>query len=161
MMTMTPRWEWRSFGLHFGQAEKHSGALPPQDVQESDEFYLLTADGGNVKVRAALMDIKALQQVNADGPEQWVPVLKAEFSLAAADLVKVFDALRLPLPAQPRAAYSMDEFIATFAAPGSAIRCLQGHKRRTRYTVGGCMAARTRSYYATFPSVSAVDNPAT
>jgi exopolyphosphatase/guanosine-5'-triphosphate,3'-diphosphate pyrophosphatase len=140
MSPITPRWEWRSFGLRFGAAEAQIAALLPQGVQDSDEIYLLTVGGGNVKVRAGLMDIKALQQVNADGLEQWVPLMKAEFPLAATELAKVFDALRLPVPALPRAAYSLDEFIATFAAPGSAIRRVQVHKRRTRYSIGGCMA---------------------
>src|SRR5512145_473057 len=118
MNTITPRWEWRSFGQRFGAAEAHIAALPPQGVQDSDEIYLLTADGGNVKVRAAQMDIKALKQVNADGLEQWLPVMKAEFPLPAAGVAKVFDALRLQVPALPRADYSLDEFIATFASPG-------------------------------------------
>jgi exopolyphosphatase / guanosine-5'-triphosphate,3'-diphosphate pyrophosphatase len=138
--TITPRWEWRSFGQRFGAAETQIAALQPQGMQESDELYLLTAGGGNVKVRAALMDIKSLEQVNADGLEQWVPVMKAEFPLPAATVTQVFDALRLPVPALPRAAYSLDEFIAAFAAPGSAIRCVRVHKRRTRYRIGGCMA---------------------
>ena len=68
---ITPRWEFRSFGQRFGGAESRLAALPPQGVQESDELYLLSAAGANVKVRDALMDIKALQEVNADGLEQW------------------------------------------------------------------------------------------
>ena len=76
---ITPRWEFRSFGQHFGGAESRLAALPPQGVQESDELYLLSAAGGTVKVRSGLMDIKALTQVNADGLEQWIPVMS--FSL--------------------------------------------------------------------------------
>jgi exopolyphosphatase/guanosine-5'-triphosphate,3'-diphosphate pyrophosphatase len=140
MDIIAARWEWRSFGARFGTAERQLATLPPQGVQESDEFYLLAPDGGNVKVRAALMDIKALKQVNADGLEQWIPVMKAEFPLAAADVAKVFEALRLPLPALARSSYSLDEFLAAFAASGGAIRNVGVHKRRTRYTVGGCMA---------------------
>jgi exopolyphosphatase / guanosine-5'-triphosphate,3'-diphosphate pyrophosphatase len=53
------------------------------------------------------MDIKALQQVNADGLEQWVPVMKAELPLPATAMAQVFDALRLPVPALPRLAYGL------------------------------------------------------
>jgi len=116
MNTIAPRWEWRSFGQHFGPAEKRLAALPSQGVQESDEIYLLSTSGGNVKVRAALMDIKTLQQVDADGLEQWIPVMKAEFPLAADDLAKVFAALHLSLPALARGSYRLDEFIDAFAA---------------------------------------------
>jgi hypothetical protein len=53
MNAVTPRWEWRSFGQRFGPAEKRLAALPPQGVQESDEIYLLSAGGGNVKTPRA------------------------------------------------------------------------------------------------------------
>ena len=138
MDEIKPRWEWRSFGRSFGEAQKKLSALTPQGVQESDEVYLLASGGSNVKVRAALMDIKVLKQVNADGLEQWTPVMKAQFPLAVADAARVFESLRLPLPALSRASYSFDEFIEEFARPGSAIRAVRVHKRRVRYTVGGC-----------------------
>ena len=48
---ITPRWEFRVFGQYFGGAESRLAALPPQGVQESDELYLLSAAGANVKVR--------------------------------------------------------------------------------------------------------------
>jgi len=66
--------------------------------------------------------------------------MKASFPLAAAEAGKVFEALRLPIPAALRASYTLDAFIEQFAAPGGAIRAVKVHKRRTRYTVGGCMA---------------------
>jgi exopolyphosphatase/guanosine-5'-triphosphate,3'-diphosphate pyrophosphatase len=140
MDKITPRWEWRSFGRHFGEAEARLVALTPEGVQESDEVYLLSGAGGNVKVRADLMDIKLLQQVNADGLEQWTPVMKAGFPLPAAEVARVFESLRLPVPALSPASYTFDAFIEAFAQPGGAIRRVDVHKRRTRYTVGGCTA---------------------
>lgn len=115
-------------------------ALTPGGVQESDEIYLLSGAGDNVKVRDALMDIKVLKEVNADGLEQWTPVMKAGFPLPAADVAKVFEAWRLPVPPLSRESYTLDEFIADFAAQGSAIRAVKVHKQRTRHTVGGCTA---------------------
>ena len=49
METIVPRWEWRSFGARFGEAEKRLAGLTPGGVQESDETYLLSGAGGNVK----------------------------------------------------------------------------------------------------------------
>ena len=138
MAAITPRWEWRSFGRRFGAAEGHLAQLTPSGVQESDEVYLLSRAGDNVKVRDALMDIKVLREVNADGLEQWTPVMKAGFPLPAAEATKVLEALGLPLPTPVRASYTLDDFIGQFAAPGGAIRAVKVHKRRTRYTVGGC-----------------------
>ena len=140
MDKITPRWEWRSFGRSFGEAEAQLAGLMPEGVQESDEVYLLSGAGGNVKVRADLMDIKMLQQVNADGLEQWTPVMKAEFPLPAPEATRVFESLRLPVPALSRANYAFNEFIKAFAQPGGAIGMVNVHKRRIRYTVGGCTA---------------------
>ncbi len=140
MADITPRWEWRSFGRRFGGAEARLARLTPSGVQESDEIYLLSGAGENVKVRDALMDIKVLREVNADGLEQWTPIMKAGFPLQAADATRVFEALRLPQPTPARASYTLDQFLAQFAAPGGPIRAVKVHKRRTRYTVGGCMA---------------------
>jgi exopolyphosphatase/guanosine-5'-triphosphate,3'-diphosphate pyrophosphatase len=140
MVEITPRWEWRSFGRRFGEAETRLAALTPGGVQESDEIYLLSGAGGNVKVRDALMDIKVLRQVNADGLEQWTPVMKAGFPLPAAEAAEVFGALRFPVPSLSRASYTLDEIIKEFAALGCAIREVKVHKRRTLYTVGSCMA---------------------
>jgi len=140
MSEITPRWEWRSFGQRFGEAGQRLAALTPGGVQESDEIYLLSGAGGNVKIRAELMDIKVLREVSADGLEQWTPVMKAGFPLPAAEATKVLAALGLPLPAPVRASYTLDEFLGQFAAPGGAVRAVNVHKRRVRYTVGGCMA---------------------
>ena len=52
----------------------------------------------------------------------------------------MLEALGLPIPTPVRASYTLDEFIGQFAAPGGTIRAVKVHKRRTRYTVGGCMA---------------------
>jgi exopolyphosphatase/guanosine-5'-triphosphate,3'-diphosphate pyrophosphatase len=135
-----PRWEWRSFGRCFGKAEAHLAKLKPGGVQESDEIYLLPAAGDNVKVRDELMDIKVLRETNAEGLEQWSPVMKAAFPLPATEAKKVFESLHLPALPPSRASFSLDEFLETFAAPGGAIRAVKVHKRRVRYTVGGCMA---------------------
>jgi exopolyphosphatase/guanosine-5'-triphosphate,3'-diphosphate pyrophosphatase len=140
MNEITPRWEWRSFGRRFGEAEARLAALTPTGVQESDEVYLLSGAGDNVKVRDALMDIKVLREVNADGLEQWTPVMKAGFPLPATEAARVFESLRLPVPSLSRGSYTFDEFIEAFAQPGGATRRVDIHKRRVRYTVGGCMA---------------------
>jgi len=143
MGEITPRWEWRAFGRRFGEAQAQLAALTAQGVQESDEIYLLSDAGGNVKVRDALLDIKVLRQVDAQGLEQWEPVMKAEFPLPAAQVAQVFEALHLPGPSLSRGSYGLDEFMQEFAAPGGAIRAVKVHKLRTHYTVGGCMAELT------------------
>ncbi len=124
MSVIIPRWEFRTFGQHFGAAEAAFGAMTPGAVQESDEIYLLVDDGQPttdvVKIRFDLMDVKTLREVNPDGLERWEPVAKVAFPLAPADLAIVTQALRLPSTPSDDAAASLDGFLAEVARPGSA-----------------------------------------
>ena len=140
MPEIVPRWEWRWFGRRFGPAESRLATLTPGAVQESSETYLLSGAGDNVKVRDALMDIKVLREMRRNGLEQWTPVMKAGFPLPADEVTKVFAALRLDPPPLHRASYDLEQFIAELAVPSGRIRAISVQKRRTRYTVGGCMA---------------------
>ena len=90
------RWEWRTFGEQFGGAEERLGSLEPERVAESDETYLLSAEGVDaVKVRDGLMDVKHLEQVDDDGLELWKPVMKSPLPISAADARAVLAALRV------------------------------------------------------------------
>ena len=140
MTTIIPRWEWRTFGSHFGIAESRFAELTPEAVQESDELYVLGGSGANVKVRDDLMDIKVLREVNAEGLERWEPVMKQGFPLPAADAAKVFASLGLAVPERVRSAYTLDQFTEKVVAP-SGLQAVRVHKRRVRYTVGGCTSS--------------------
>ncbi len=68
MDTIIPRWEWRTFGTDFGAAEATFAALEPELTQESDEVYLLSPrTDAAVKIRAGLMDVKKLKEVDDAG----------------------------------------------------------------------------------------------
>jgi exopolyphosphatase/guanosine-5'-triphosphate,3'-diphosphate pyrophosphatase len=114
MPDITPRWEWRAFGRHFGEAESQLRARTPDAEQESDEIYVLAGPDANVKLRDGLVDIKRLRQVDAHGLELWVPVRKEPCTL--------------------------DRFLAEFAGGDRPGRPVRVHKRRRRYTFGGCLA---------------------
>ena len=137
MATIIPRWEWRTFGTRFGVAEARFAAMTPGAVQESDELYLLSGEGDNVKVRDDLMDIKVFRETSPDGLERWEPVMKAGFPLPAADVGRVLVALRIPVPPLGRERYTLDQFVDELARP-AGVRPVAVHKRRVRYTVGGC-----------------------
>jgi exopolyphosphatase/guanosine-5'-triphosphate,3'-diphosphate pyrophosphatase len=136
--TIIPRWEWRTFGSRFGAADVVFRALTPTGIQESDELYLLSGMGDNVKVRDDLMDIKVLKEVNADGLEQWTPVMKAGFPLPAAEVANVFEALRREVPPMTREAYTLDQFVDELVSVSDGLRAVPVHKRRVRYVIGGC-----------------------
>jgi exopolyphosphatase / guanosine-5'-triphosphate,3'-diphosphate pyrophosphatase len=140
-----PRWEWRSFGERFGEAESDLAARSPDQVIESDEVYLLSDTGADVvKVRHELMDIKRLQQVDDDGLEQWSPVMKASLPLSADDFTAVAAALGVEAsPPAARTSYSLAEVREELIQPNPHLLEIEVHKRRQRYTVDGCMAELT------------------
>jgi exopolyphosphatase/guanosine-5'-triphosphate,3'-diphosphate pyrophosphatase len=131
---IVPRWEWRSFGESFGSAEAALTAHAPERVHETDELYLLSPESdASVKVRDALMDVKQLEGVNADGLEQWRPVMKAPFPLGADDVRFVLDALHAPPAASGLPEYGLDD-LAGLALTAKV------HKRRAHYRIDGCLA---------------------
>jgi exopolyphosphatase / guanosine-5'-triphosphate,3'-diphosphate pyrophosphatase len=137
------RWEWRVFGSGFRPAEDAFAALNPGRVEEGDEVYLLSAAGSNVKIRDGLMDIKLLREVDAAGLERWEPVMKAGFPLSRGDVASVFDALGVDPPPLTRDAYTSEQLLAGLVEPSDAVRVVRVHKRRARFTLGGCMAELT------------------
>jgi exopolyphosphatase/guanosine-5'-triphosphate,3'-diphosphate pyrophosphatase len=141
MAEIVPRWEWRTFGDAFGAAEEAFAALTAERVDESDELYLLArASDASVKVREGLLDVKHLQGVDEDGLEQWVPVMKGAFPLAAEGVGTMLARLRAAAPPLDRAAYTLAELVDEVVRPNEALLAVEVHKRRARYTVGGCMA---------------------
>jgi exopolyphosphatase/guanosine-5'-triphosphate,3'-diphosphate pyrophosphatase len=142
MPEIVPRWEWRTFGDSFGDAElAFSGE--PERVQESDEIYFLSVAGGDtVKVRDELMDVKRLEHVNDDGLEQWTPVLKASFPLPAETVTAVLAGLHVTVDLA-RDTYTQEQFEGEVVEPNPALLAVPVHKVRQRFTIGGCMTELT------------------
>ncbi|HYJ23579.1 MAG TPA: Ppx/GppA family phosphatase, partial [Acidimicrobiia bacterium] len=143
MTTIVPRWEWRTFGSDFGTAEEVFAALEPTAIQESDEVYLRTGSGPIVKIRDGLMDVKVLQVVSPEGLEQWVPIMKEGFPLSAENVARVFAMLEIATPPLHRDSYTLDQFLTEVLESHPEVSAVPIHKRRVRYTLGGCMAEVT------------------
>ena len=138
---IVPRWEWRTFGDDFGEADRWFAAATSERVQESDETYLLSLQSdASVKVRDALMDVKLLEETDRDGLEQWKPVMKAEFPLPADGVREVFAALAASAPALDRDRYTLEQLTGELIEPDPGLRAVDVHKRRERFTVVGAMA---------------------
>jgi exopolyphosphatase/guanosine-5'-triphosphate,3'-diphosphate pyrophosphatase len=138
---IVPRWEWRAFGDSFGGSENPFAGYEPSGTQESDEIYLLSPDSSeNVKVRDGLLDIKKFQRANADGLEQWKPVLKHGFPLPMAAVMSMFNVLGVTSPTLARGDYTLQQLTDELVASVPGMRVVKVHKTRTRYTVDGCMS---------------------
>lgn len=140
MTTNVARWEWRAFGTRFGAAEDAITARSSGETQQSDELYVLSTGGANVKVRDDLMDVKVLQEVDAWGLERWEPVMKRGSPLSASDVSRVFEALAVPPPPLGGHPYSLDRFVSELVEQSEHLRTVEVHKRRVRSTLDGCMA---------------------
>ena len=137
--TIVPRWEWRTFGEQFGDADRRLAPLASGPAEVSDELYLLGhGTEASVKVRDRLMDVKRLERVDEHGLEQWRPVMKAPFPLRKADVAVVLDALGAAAELE-RPEYTLAQFVAVVEGQRDDLLAVEVHKRRSRLTFGGCM----------------------
>ena len=144
MDKIVPRWEWRTFGDGFGEADARFAAMEPEGIQESDEIYLVSSIPDKVvKVRAGLMDVKSLERVDEAGLEQWVPVLKVEMPLSPEDADRFSATLGVPVRASDQGRYTLEELVAELAASYPEMRVVPVHKKRLRFRIGGCMTEMT------------------
>ena len=138
---IVPRWEWRTFGEEFGDAERQLAARVVGPAQESDELYLLGhRSEASVKVRGRLMDVKHLERIDEHGLEQWRPVMKASFPLSQSDVVAVIEPLGAAPAGLSRQEYTLDELVAEVRRRHVDLRPVRVYKRRARFTFRGCMA---------------------
>jgi ribosomal protein L30/L7E len=136
-----PRFEFRTFGQNFDEAAKRMArfSVPvPENVWErfSDEIYIVSRnnDSNNTKIRDGKMEIKTLVQT-VDGLEQWNPLVKTEFPIAAEELKnKIFPALEVTMPELNKTIYSYTEFIdLIYAHPD--LQAVKVKKQRFGYMV--------------------------
>jgi len=136
-----PRFEFRTFGQNFENEAKLMARLStpvPKKVWErnSDEIYILsrTNDVNNTKIRDGKMDIKTYIQT-VDGLEQWNPLMKGEFPIAAKVLKdEVWPAFQVEIPNFDKDTYTMDEFLAIVDADEN-LQAVKVHKHRFGYMV--------------------------
>ncbi|MBL3540196.1 hypothetical protein [Aminivibrio sp.] len=134
------RWEWRTFGAGFDEPEERIRKFEQGNFKESEEVYVLSKNSDeNVKVRDDLLDIKSLQEVNADGLEQWFPVLKAGFPVTVEDLKNVFGYFKVPEPIFGRKKYTFDQFLNEIVRPNQNLRLVQVKKKRHIYVINGAV----------------------
>jgi exopolyphosphatase/guanosine-5'-triphosphate,3'-diphosphate pyrophosphatase len=144
MDQIVPRWEWRTFGQDFGAAEKQFGILTAENIQTSEEIYFVAAGtDANVKVRDQLVDIKVLEEVDANGLERWRPVLKAPFPVAGSVVAQVRAALGLPADPAQTEDLTLDRLTSELAPPGGPVHVIHVHKTRSRYRVDKSAAEMT------------------
>jgi len=136
-----PRFEFRTFGQDFDEQHYRMSRLSvpvPEKVWErqSQEIYILsrTNDINNTKIRDGKMDIKTYVQT-VDGLEQWNPLMKGEFPIAADVLRKeVFPAFQVEMPELKKDTYTYEEFMEMIYAHPD-LQAVRVNKERYGYMV--------------------------
>ena len=138
---IVPRWEWRTFGERFGDAEQRLASLAAGPAQASDELYLLVhGSEASVKVRDGLLDVKHLEHIDKHGLEQWRPVMKVPFPLSESEAVTAIEALGAAAASLQRKEYTLDELVAEVMRRHADLLAIRVYKQRARFTFQGCMA---------------------
>ena len=143
---IVPRWEWRTFGDSFGEADARLAALQPTKVGDSDELYILASRvEGSIKIRDGKLDVKRLESRRSeDGLQQWRPVANAEFPITATDLAALLAALDVSVPSPDREAYTLDRLIDEVVAPRDELLAVGVGKHRVHHMLDGCRAEVTQ-----------------
>lgn len=140
MSQIVARWEWRTFGADFGEAESRIAAhLVTRRLQSSEVYILSACSNDNTKIRDALMDIKALQRINDEGLEQWIPVMKEGFPIAVDALREVYDHWKVAAPELKDAEYGYERFMEEFVGGHPDLTAVDVFKDRTGYMIDDCI----------------------
>jgi exopolyphosphatase/guanosine-5'-triphosphate,3'-diphosphate pyrophosphatase len=137
MGEIIPRWEWRTFGEAFGQAEEKIKVSGEPNTRESAEIYIISRKShDNTKIRHQLMDIKTLRKVNDNKLEQWYPLMKSGFPLSKSELAKVVVSWAIEMPAVGDPV-PYDTFLQEVVGANPVLKAVPVTKVRHGYTIEG------------------------
>jgi hypothetical protein len=136
------RFEFRIWGDDLSAIEQKLATLAgaAQSVESKEIYFVAGAsDDCTAKIRSALLDIKVLLKIERR-LEQWSPILKSDFPIAAAAIDQLFKALKLEAPHLPKDVYTMDEFLNDEIESNRQIAIVKVHKRRNQFKLDDCQA---------------------
>jgi len=139
MPEIIPRWEWRTFGKEFGEAESNIKKHKEGGFKKSEEKYILSKkSNNNIKIRDDLADVKTQLNINADKLEQWTVAMKQSFPAPKDKLEELFrDYFKVPVPAFTKDTYTYAEFLDELVAACDQLCIVEVHKERQAYEING------------------------
>lgn len=136
------RFEFRIWGDDLGAIEQKLATLGGTvESVESNEIYFVAgaSDDCTAKIRSALLDIKVLLKIERR-LEQWSPIMKSGFPIAAPAIDQLFKSLKLAAPRLTKDVYTMDEFLNDVIESNREIAIIKVHKRRNQFKIDNCQA---------------------
>ncbi len=130
------RWEWRTFGPGFEEAERQIQAYPMKNLLNTHGTDILSRLWDtSAKVHFNMLDVKAIQCVASNGLQQWLPIMKQEFPLDQTMLNQFFELCYIPEPMYGRSSYTAEQFLKELVRPNELLRCVTVNKRRQLYNI--------------------------
>ncbi len=155
-----PRFEFRTFQASFDTEilNKIRNEHKCEGFRQSEEIYIMSNgnDENNTKLRDNKMDIKCFVK-ELEGFEQWNPLAKFNFPLAAERIQKeLFPAFSVECPELKRNEYTQDQFIEEIVDAHPQLSGARILKRRFATTVTNCIAEYAEVFFngAPFQSIS-------
>ena len=141
-MGIIARWEWRTFGEgSFGKCEEAMRSHGQDGNKKTEELYILSKKSDeNVKIRFDVVDVKSMQNVNADKLEQWLPVLKTGFPISADSLKQLFEIFKTPAPEFKHEEYTYEQFLDELIRPCADLELVEVKKNRDIFKIDGVTA---------------------
>jgi len=142
MAEIIPRWEWRTFGQSFGDAETNIKKHKEGGFKKSEEKYILSKlSSNNIKIRDDLADVKTQLNINADKLEQWTVAMKQSFPAPKDKLEVLFkEYFKVPVPAFNKDTYTYTEFLDELIAGNENLVIVEVLKERQAYEINGTVA---------------------
>jgi len=139
MSEIVPRWEWRTFGQSFGEAENNIKKHKEGGFKKSEEKYILSKmSQNNIKIRDDLADVKTQLNINADKLEQWTVAMKQSFPAPKDKLEVLFrEYFKIPVPAFKRDTYTYTEFLGELITGNVNLCIVEVLKERQAYEING------------------------
>jgi hypothetical protein len=153
-----PRFEFRTFARSLDEnlINKVRNDFPCAGFRQSEEIYIMSNgnDLNNTKLRDNKMDIKCFVK-NQDGFEQWNPLAKFLFPLAAKRIQdELFPAFSVPCPKLERDEYTQEQFLAEIIGAHPDLNGVAVLKRRFGCTICNCIAEYAEVEFNGAPFVS-------
>jgi hypothetical protein len=137
---MTPsRWEWRTFGTTFGEAEGRIRRFPAHHSASRETCIVGDATGVSVRVRHLLLDVRVLQEASREGLERWVTVIKEPFPVGASAVADTCRILGAPCPSLRHESYPADEFVEEVLGTDPSLRAVHVRIQRQSFTINECL----------------------
>lgn len=138
---VTPRWEWRTFSRHLAPFAT-TVVAGPVDAPQDEVYLVAAASRQNVKIRRDAIEIKRLEESDADGLERWRPVAQLPFPLGRAALDRIGAALGVVIPGAPTALVDRAALLDAVATMQPNVLAVPVTKQRRHFVAAGCRGER-------------------